>query len=320
MSLLAAASLGAQTRLIVISGLGGEPRYTQAFTKWGAALADAGHARFGLADSNITWLGEDSVAKSPLYTGRATRDNIQRALAAVARGAGASEQIVIVLIGHGSGEGEDTRISLPGPDVTAADFARMLAQFPTQRVAFINLTSASGDVMKVLAAPRRVVVTATKSAFERNESQFARHFVAALTVGGADVDKDGRISMLEAFRYAATETKRFYETENRLPTEHAQLDDDGDGTGSSNPDGRTGDGVAARRFFLDATVTGARAATSDPRLAALYRDQDTRRDQIDALRKREREMTPAAYEAELEKVLSAFADAAREIRKLEGRP
>jgi hypothetical protein len=75
----------------------------------------------------------------------------------------------------------------------------MLAKFKTQKVAFIDMTSASGDMLPVVSAPNRVVITATKSSFERNESHFAQFFVDALTKDVADVDKDGRVSLLEAF-------------------------------------------------------------------------------------------------------------------------
>ena len=61
------------------------------------------------------------------------------------------------------------------------------------------MTSASGDMLPVVAAPNRVVITATKSSFERNESHFAEFFVDALTKDVADVDKDGRVSLLDAF-------------------------------------------------------------------------------------------------------------------------
>ncbi len=90
-------------------------------------------------------------------------------------------------------------------------------------------------MLALVSSPTRVVVTATKSAFERNESQFGRFFVDALSKDGADTDKDTRISLLEAFKYAEAETKRFYETDGRLATEHPQIADEGQ---------------LARRFFL----------------------------------------------------------------------
>ena len=52
------------------------------------------------------------------------------------------------------------------------------------------------------------------------------------------MSRDGRVSLLEAYRYAVTETKRYYDDQGRLQTEHAQLDDDGDKKGTAEPDMR----------------------------------------------------------------------------------
>jgi hypothetical protein len=239
-------------------------------------------------------------------------------MAQLAQRAGPGDQIVLVLIGHGSGEGEDTKISIPGPDLSARDFAQLLARFPTQKVAFINMTSASGDMLPVLSAPNRVVITATKSAFERNESHFAQFFVDALTKDVADVDKDGRVSLLEAFRYASAETKRLYENDTRLQTEHAQLDDMGAKSGVPDPDGRTGEGLLARRFFLDGGFT-ARGGANDVQLAALYKDKFALEDEIDRLRLKKTSMTPDAYDDALEGLLVQLARKAKTIRDIEGR-
>jgi hypothetical protein len=162
------------------------------------------------------------------------------------------------------------------------------------------------------------VITATKTAFERNESRFAEFLTNALTKDGADTDKDGRVSLLEAFRYAAAETKRLYESESKLLTEHAQLDDDGDKVGTADPTGRSGDGMLARRFFLDAGAVAARAA-SDPRLAALYADRFKLEEQVDSLKRAKATVTADAYAAQLEAALVALSRKAREIRVLEGR-
>jgi hypothetical protein len=208
---------------------------------------------------------------------------------------------VLVLIGHGSGEGAETRVSLPGPDMTALDFARVLSRFGSRRVAFINLTSASGDMLPVVAAPNRVVMTATKSAFQRNESQFARYFVDALAKDGADSDKDSRISLLEAFKYAESETKRYYETDGKLATENAQMADEGQ---------------LAARFFLAGGGVGASVGSS-PRLNTLYTERNALDEQIQSLKTRKSAMTSDAYDAELERLLLSLAMKSREIRQLE---
>ena len=299
--LLVPALLAAQTNLLIVSGLGGQPGYTKQFAELSTALAEAASTRSGLPDSAITWLGEPAAPKSKWLRGESTRAGVEAALKRMASLPGT--QTVVVLIGHGAGEREGTRISLPGPDLTAADFGRLLMPFAPGRLAFVNLTSASGDMVPVLSAPGRLVLTATKSAFERNESQFARFFVDAFAKDGADTDKDNRVSLLEAFNYAAAEVKRYYETEGRLATEHAQLAD--------------ADGLAGR-FFL--TAGDAARAGASPRAAGLYARKDTLDDQVRRLRLRKDSMAADAYDRELERLLVSLAEVSAEIRALERKP
>lgn len=307
----------AQTQVLIVSGLGGEPRYTREFADLSSRLAGALHARYGVADSSVTWLGEKAAAKRPDYAGESTKENIDAALARMAARARPGAEVVLVLIGHGSGSDADTKISLPGPDLTAADFARLLSPFAKQRVAVLDLTSASGDALAVLSASGRVVITATKSSYERNESHFAGYFVDALTKDGADADKDGRVSLLEAFQYAARETARLYADDGRLQTEHAQLDDMGAKQGTDTPTGRSGQGLLARRYFFDGGAA-ATVAANDPRLAGLYAERFALTDSVDALFAQKAKMDSSAYDSQLERLLIALARKGREIRGVEG--
>jgi hypothetical protein len=293
-----ASPLAAQTQLVIVSGIGGDPRYTRQFGEMSAALAQAANARARVPDTSIVWLGDTSSRANKWFRGASTRDNVERTLSRLAARPG-TDPVVVVLVGHGSGEGPETRISLPGPDVTAADFARMLDRFGTRRVAFVNLTSGSGDMLPVLASPTRVVVTATKSAFQRNESQFGRFFVDAFAKDGADSDKDARISVLEAFRYAEAETRRYYETDNKLSTETSQIADAGQ---------------LASRFYLTGGSTGAAASG---RLATLYGERTALDERILALKRKKMNMSADAYDAELETILLELARKSREIRTLE---
>lgn len=294
-----AGNAAAQTRLVIVSGLGGAPKYTKQFADLANALARAARTRAGLPDSAIQWYGDTAAPRSTWFRGPSTKDTVEAALArAAARPM--SEQLVLVLIGHGSGEGDETRISLPGPDLSTRDFSRILGRFGQRRVAFVNLTSASGDMMSRLAAPGRVVITATKSAFERNETHFGEYFIDAFATDGADTDKDNRVSLLEAFAYAGSETKRLYENDGRLATEHSQMAD--------------ASGVA-RQFFL---TPGARQhGVADARLSALYADRFALDEQIQALKKKKTTMTEDAYWAEAERLMVTLAQKAREIRQLE---
>jgi hypothetical protein len=315
----AGASLGAQaappsTHLLVVAGAGGEPRYTAEFHAAARAVVDAARTRFGVPDAHVVYLGEDMAAAAGRPAARAPAENVRAALARTAERARPGDQVWVVLVGHGSGQGEQSRFNLLGPDMTAADYRRGRAPRPAQRVAFVNAASASGDFARVLAGRNRAVVTATKSALERNETTFARHFAAALAAPGADVDKDGGVSLLEAFAYARREVARAYEQDNRLLTEHAQLDDDGDGRASAEPGPRARDGALAAAMVLRPV---SRLAAADPQVARLEGERAALEARLAALRARKDGMPGPAYERELERLLVDLARTGQAIRAAE---
>jgi len=307
-----------QTHVLVVTGLGGEPRLSEAFHEWAVSFVDAAERRFGVPRANIVFLAERPDRDPNRITARSTREELERAFAEIARRAGPRDDIFVLLIGHGSAQPGPARVNLPGADPVAEDYARMLAPFTTQRVAFIVAASASGGFVPALSGPNRVIVTATRSELERNETVFGRYFVQAYAEDVADVDKDGRVSVLEAFEYATRETARFYESQNRLRTEHALLDDNGDGKGSQEPDPRAGDGALARAFFLGGRPAAVVADDASPELRALYEKKARLEAEIEALRQRKGSMDPERYEAELERLVLELAETNQAIRRLEG--
>lgn len=316
---LCIAPIQAQTHLLVVTGLGGDEAHSERFHGWAASMIDAAVNRFGVSDSNVTYLGERVERDPDLIDDRSTKDNVESALLTLAERSGVDDDIFVLLIGHGSYQGEESRFSLPGPDMTPQDFSRALARFPTHRVALVNTTSASGDFIPALSGERRTIVAATRSPFERNETVFGRYFVEAYSDDGADVDHDERVSILEAFQYARRQVSRYYESENRLLTEHAVLDDNGDGEGSSDPDDDGVDGrFAAQAVFDKSRVVESESEPDDPYLVDLYRQQRLAQDSLAALRARREEMERPAYDAELERLLLRLAQIAAEIRERGG--
>ena len=325
-----------RTHVLIITGAAGEPTYAERFEEVGATLVDAFRRSGG--GTQVTWLAEAPQKDPTRIAGRSAKAEVMGALDRLAA-AGAGDQVLVVLVGHGSHEGAESRVNLPGPDLTAAELGRKLDAIRGARVAVVNAASAGGDFVGALAKPGRIVATATKTAFERNETRFAEHFADALARDVADVDKDGRVSLLEAFTYARAEVVRMYERDRRLLTEHAQLDDDGDGVATPEPTQATKDGRLARAFVLAATpsatvagaapaagggatgstATPAAPASSDPRVAALTREKAALEQQVTDLRGRKATMAPATYDRELERLLVALAEKTRELRAAEGR-
>jgi hypothetical protein len=281
-----------RVHVVVVSGLSGEPRFRAPFEQVAGMLADTARVRWGVADSSLILLGEDS-AVAPRRMRRATRDELAQSFVRLSRRVSPGDVVLVFVNGHGSGEGAGSRVSLPGPDATAADFAGWLTGFARQTVVFVNAASGSGDFVGALAKPGRVIVTATRTAIERNETSFAVPFVRALTGSEADADKDGRVSVLEAFSFAKKEVARAYESDNRMLTEHAVLSDS----------------ALARTVAF-----GGPRPSDDPRVAALVAERQALESQVAALRARKDSMDAAAYERELERLLLQIAAKTRAIR------
>ncbi len=306
---------GGVARLLVVTGLAGEPQYVERFGKFGKTVVEAAKQRWGLGEAQVTWLAETAATEAPVR-GRATRDAVLAALARLANETGPDDVVVVVMAGHGSEQGTEPRLNLPGPDLTGTDLAMALGAFEKQLVVVINTASASGGFVKALAGPRRIVVTATKSGFERNATMFGDFFARALASDEADTDKNGRVSVAEAYQFARGEVARAYQGGNRLQTEHAQLDDNGDGVGTAEL-GATGDGAVARlvSFSLKAEET-----STDPKVAALLVERRRLETAIAALRGRKAAMDSTAYERELERLLIQLAETNQAIRAGQTKP
>ncbi len=292
------------SHLVIVAGLGGEKKYTDAFHQMAVALVGAAEKKLGVDPAHIAYLGEKPADPSlPVYRGRASRETVARALADVARRARPGDLVFILLIGHGTAQAGASRFNLAGPDMGAADFAPLLDGLAAQTVVFVNAASASGDFAQGLSGKDRAIVTATKSPLERNQTVFAKHFVDAFTGDGADADKDQRVSLLEAFEYARREVQRFYEKERRLLTEHAVLED-----------GR--EGALARTVFLGTggeVVTAAEAG--DPELAGLRQERRDVERRMEALRGQKAALSASDYQAQLEGLLLELALKDEAIRR-----
>jgi hypothetical protein len=318
-SRLADAQPAPATHVLIVTGASGEPRFAAAFYAQAVAFRKAAIERGAIPDSLVILLAEDPTRDPSSIQARSTRENVAAALRTIARRARAGDHVLVFLIGHGSSQDGVSRFNLPGPDLTDKDWNELLRPFAQQTVAVVLAASASGDFVRSLGGPNRIVISATKSAFERNETIFGEHFVAAFTGDGADADKDGQVSLLEAFLYAKREVERSYEQANKLLTEHAVLDDDGDGIASSNP-GSPGvkDGHKAGRFYVGVGRVAA-ALQSDPRATELLAQQRRLQQSIDSLRALRSAMGEEEFQAALEPLLVKLAETNRALRALEVR-
>lgn len=319
LALLAAAphASAQTTHLAVVVGLAGDPEHAALFDRWGSTLVDAAAGRMGIPKDHIHYLSDRPEADTARVTGKSTRDEVERTFRALASAAAEQDVVFIVLIGHGTFDGRIARFNLPGPDMTPADFARLLKGLRSRHVVFVNTASASGPFLAELAGPGRVVVTATRSGSERFATLFGGYFVDALAGDAADADKNRRVSVLEAFDAARLGVARAYEQAGTMLTEHPLLDDSGGPEGSPDPkpDGRNGRVAAVLSL---GTAAPPAAASQDPRIRALYEERSELERRVEGLKLMKPEMDPARYASELEALLTRLALKTREIRNAEG--
>jgi hypothetical protein len=286
--------------VIVVVGAEGEPDYGSMFARWASQWQRAA----AQATNRCLVLGEDGgVDRSDLehLTALLQSESIQT-----------SRPLWLVLIGHGTYDGREAKFNLRGPDLTASALVAMLK--PVQRpLVVVNCASASGAFLPPLSASNRVVITSCRSGYEQNFARFGGFLPEALTAPAADLDRDGQTSLLEAFLFASHQVARFYETEGRLATEHALVDDNGDGAGTPADWFR---GIRATKTARDgATPDGARAhqlhLVPNDREQSLPRAVREERDRLELalerLRARKQQMSDGAYYQEVELILLALA-------------
>ncbi|QQS48038.1 MAG: hypothetical protein IPM66_05120 [Acidobacteriota bacterium] len=291
---------------VVITGIGGEEIYVEKFGGWKDKLRQALVNRLGFAEDQVFSLTE----KPDEDEQRATAETVRQTLTKLRGLIGADHQLFIFFIGHGSFDGKIAKFNLSGPDLSANDYSQMIDEIKARLVVVVNMASASGEFVKPLSGKGRIVITATKSGMEQNAPKFAEHFIASLGNPEADADKNGRVSTLESFNYAVKLTGDSFKQAGKLVTEHALIDDNGDGVG--HPGAEAGDGALAKTTYLDSLPQ--QQAGGDLELAKLFEERMRLEGEIEQLKVRKAEMKPEDYEAALEKMLIDLARLSRDIR------
>ena len=295
------------------------------FRQWAYSLHDILIRDYGYSAATITLLHDpDAAGANPgnRLDGASDRQGIETAFADLRGRVNDGDQITVYLIGHGSGEGEEAKFNIIGPDLTGPRFRELLEPFGRQDMVVINTTSASYGFSTFLSGEGRVVISATRSPSEKYDPVFSRYFIEALDGRAGDLDRNQRVSMLEAFNYAKANVEQWYADQGRLASEHAGLDDNGDAVFSLDPDPGSGqenpDGRLAEIAFLDTGLgAGARESGdwSGEALALRSRMQQLERS-VFILRGRKAELLEPDYWRRLEELLVELARATAKFNEL----
>jgi hypothetical protein len=285
--------------VIVVVGAPGSKEYGARFTTW----ADRWKRAAAKAEARFSLLGTDDNPK---------QSDRQRFADTLAREAAETRgDLWLVLIGHGTFDGRTAKFNLRGSDVSSDELAAWLK--PVHRpLVVIDAASASGPFLKTLSGPDRIIVTATRSGREQNATRLGGFVSEAIVDPAADLDKDGQTSLLEAFLVAAKRVEASFSEAGLVATEHALLDDNGDGLGTG---AALYQGLRARKPDGDAAPDGLRAhqvhlLRSEPE-RALPPELRRRRDQLELevlkLRESKAKLAEEEYYRRIETLLLEIA-------------
>src|SRR5581483_11498709 len=192
---LASSAVAGERYALVVTGASGGDVYAKKYDGWRQAFVNTLRDTFGYAQDHVFVLAEterDGVRK-------ATRENVRSVLGELRRRVAKDDQLIVLLIGHGTSmDGEEAKFNLVGPDLSATEWAELLRPI-LGRLVFVNTSSASFPFLRKLAGKGRIVLTATDSSAQQFETVFPEFFIKALTDPAADLDKNGRVSVWEAF-------------------------------------------------------------------------------------------------------------------------
>ncbi len=301
-ALIFAAALAspAATYFVTVAGLGGEAEYDQRFTGIATEI-----------DKLLKASGGGARVET-LHGPAATKAKLIEILSGIARSASPQDMVALMLIGHGTFDGIDYKINLPGPDISATELASLLDRIPASQQLVVNMTSASGGSVALLKRQGRAVITATKSGTEKNATVFSRYWAEALRDPACDTDKNEAISALEAYRYANDKTVRFYESQKRIATEHAQIEDTGKADPVRDPSAQNGQGLLAARFAM-LRIGSAQKAAATPEKRKLLEKKEALEQQIARLKYQRAAMPTEDYKRQLSALLIELARTQAEL-------
>jgi len=297
---------------LIITGAAASPEIRQRLRRWSQDLYGTLLDDYGYQQEHIKLLLDDGENVGQLagrVTGSSRVEDVQSVISDLHQQAGDGDQVTVFLMGHGSATFGDAKFNNVGPDMTGSEFANMLQVFEAQDLVIINMASASFEFSRELSALGRVVVSATRSPAERYDPVFGGYLIEALQSQQADLDRNGMVSVLEAFNFASARVAEWYREQGRLATEHAVLDDNGDGMFSREPGPTQADGLLAEIAYLD--VVRADEQKTSPEARAVRSEMQTLEREIFILRNQKDNYLEHDYWQQLETLLVELALATR---------
>ena len=273
-----AGDIAGTKRALILCGMAGDDDHRKLFGDSIETLYAGltNHHGFAAEHVHVYWGDEAIETDGPAVQssrGITSGETLTAATAALQAELQPNDTLWVFVFGHAHYDGRFSWLNISGTDINHQEFGALFQPLRCREQVFFLTTSSSGFFTKPLAAPSRVVISATEPDLEVNETLFPHKLVALLGPTPPpylefEADGDGRLTVLDLYLLAARQTAQDYATNMLLATEHSLLDDNGDGRGTElqidylpeelggrlkagqEPPALKGDGLLARRLHL----------------------------------------------------------------------
>jgi hypothetical protein len=290
----------ADTSALIIQGVAGSDDHEKKFTKWATGTRDALVEDLGFAKDHVILLAGDGTRKAA----------IEEAFGQLKKQIKPQQDnFLLILIGHGSFD-TDYKLNIMGADLAGKEYSALIDSLSPNRTIIVSSTASSGGLFETMAGKNRLIIAASRSG-EKEDTIFYEHFLAGLKGVAADEDKDKKVSVWEAFKYATAGVERVYKEKTLLLTEHAGL------SAAGGP--QVASSVAEQEAPVLARVTSLSAervvTVADPKLQALLNERKAIEQRIETLRLDKNLLPEAEYDKRLEDLILQLARKNQEIQE-----
>jgi len=280
----------AESSALIISGAPGDDEHAKKYTAWTESTRLVLVSEMGFLPARVTVLSNE----------KATQAEIKDAFVKLKDQIKPADSFFLFLIGHGSYDGLEYKFNNVGPDLTGSDFSKLLSTLSASRIVVVNSSSNSGGATEAMSGKNRMIVSATKTGFEGNDTVFYQYFLDGLKMTAADENKDHKISVWEAFKFAVDGTERFYKDAGRIATEHPQVSDNGAPMTGVVPQAPILSSLTA--FNVDRPVS-----VADAKLQTLLDEQKQIQQKIETLQINKASMLPEDFDKQIEELILQLA-------------
>ena len=227
-------------RAVILCGLSGDAAHHKLFTETATKLHEGLVKQLGFSAKDVQLLfGDDpqDLDVDPIKSARrSTRVELEKTVTELREQLRPEDALWIIVVGHSHYDGKHSWLNLPGPDIHQLDFAKLFSGITAAQQVFVITTPTSGYYIKPLSAKGRVIITATETDWETNETEFPHELARVLSAPPVaqefDIDADGALTLFDLYVTVVRNLAQSYLERELLATEHPLLDDNGDGRGT----------------------------------------------------------------------------------------